>query len=781
MKSLMINRSDAPKTHLEAVSTGHHEYKVVHGGAIDDEHCRSPIGYEPWIQSWESNRSVRLENIGDTNVINPWLSNGKNNIRTVNEILRTILEPGMTDREKAISIWRWSTKHRFHGNTFDREFHDPVKVFNVYGYNACGEDPVVLGCLWRTAGLRVRSARPFSHLAYEVFFDGQWHLMDGDQNAFYLLRDNSTIADESQVARDHDLVKRTHNYGILRRDDREMDEFAASLWFQEEPGPPVGDCMKTHTMDMVLRPGEAIVWRWGNHEVNKFHGKLPNLGNIYNGVWEYRMNLTASGWSKGAHTVRDVEMGPNGIKSSPDKVGTVIWKMGMPYVLLGGRLGIKGKGIQLSLSWDGDEWFPIGENFDVMFPQYGPPRYHYYLRCQLPGSASLEHLSIFNTIQIAPLSLPGVHVGPNDFVYTDETTAERKVKITHEWVETSFTNPPLSPPAPIYPRDGSTVEGTKISFAWDAPQDPDGDSIVDYHFELSDRPDMKWPLSPNFDKLISNTPQRGKTRYEVPYPGLLNSDAQYYWRVRAKDQNGAWGPWSAIWSFTPKGPGPPTDVRIEFIPSRNIGILKWNPGNTGRKPVKYRVYGSNEKGFSVSDAAYPVLVGEWWQLISPSELRNPFPANFITETTHMELPVIGPGLVLKNANKAFYRIVAVDEFGNQSGPSDHAAVQRPFIYTDPVLIVKKNRTFSHQLRTIYSIGDLHCRYYEWSGIGYNANFWSVDRPAFSLEQYPPFLALTGVGLLSGTPRSAGDFEVVVSTSISTLPKVVQQFIIRVVD
>ena len=47
-------------------------------------------------------------------------------------------------------------------------------------------------------------------------------------------------------------------------------------------------------------------------------------------------------------------------------------------------------------------------------------------------------------------------------------------------------------------------------FRWLPAKDPDGDQIADYHFELSDRPDMKWPLSTNFYKLISNTPDRGK-------------------------------------------------------------------------------------------------------------------------------------------------------------------------------------------------------------------------------------------------------------------------------
>jgi len=42
-------------------------------------------------------------------------------------------------------------------------------------------------------------------------------------------------------------------------------------------------------------------------------------------------------------------------------------------------------------------------------------------------------------------------------------------------------------------------------FKWSASDDPDGDAIHDYHFELSSRADMRYPLSLDFYKLISRT------------------------------------------------------------------------------------------------------------------------------------------------------------------------------------------------------------------------------------------------------------------------------------
>ena len=53
--------------------------------------------------------------------------------------------------------------------------------------------------------------------------------------------------------------------------------------------------------------------------------------------------------------------------------------------------------------------------------------------------------------------------------------------------------------------------------------------------------------------------------------------------------------------------------------------------------MKYRVYGSDEKGFSVSDVPYK-------SASTSKELKPEFPANFIAETTATELAVMGDGI-----------------------------------------------------------------------------------------------------------------------------------------
>ena len=226
--------ADVPKRHVQEIEAGRLEYKVVQGGTMDGRNCRSPQGvWTPFEQTWESNRSVRLENVGQTDVVNPWLVSGRNDLRSISAIVARAIEPGMTDKEKAMALWWQQIQHRFHYEGDNQELLSPVKSLNVYGHNTCGNDSICLAGLWKTAGLKVAPARLVGHCVTQVFYDGAWHLFDGDMHSLYLLRDNETIAGEQDLVRDHDLIKRTHTQGILRPQGRAGDEWESSIYVFE--------------------------------------------------------------------------------------------------------------------------------------------------------------------------------------------------------------------------------------------------------------------------------------------------------------------------------------------------------------------------------------------------------------------------------------------------------------------------------------------------------------------------------------------------------------------
>jgi hypothetical protein len=755
--------TDASKRHVEDVSTREHAYVVRQGGTMDGTNCRSPIGVGmmdgPAIeQSWESNRAVRLENVGTTDVVNPWLSNGRNAFRTLDEIVAAAVRPGMTDREKAFALWFQEIRHRYHGGGDNAELGDPVKVFNVYGHNTCGNDSICLAGLWKRAGLKVTPAHVVGHCVSQAYFDGRWNLFDGDMHCMFLLRDNRTVASEQDLVRDHDLVRRCHTQGILNPDKRANDEWEASIYMFE--GLPAGDrnCAQGTSMNMVLRPGEAITWRWGHTNPVKYHGDKPRYPDtICNGLWEYRPDFTRDHWRKGAVSMAGVRVENGELTAEEAQAGEVVWLVRSPYVFVGGRLDVEGKGVKWSLSWDGKTWMEAGASLDKFFPSAAPARYEYRLRCELSGGARLTRLSIVNDVQMAPLALPAMAVGDNKFLYTDRSPDGRKVRITHDWVERSAARPPAAPPAPAYPPDGDDVEGTQPVFRWMPPATADSDRIDDYHFELADRPDMSWPLSPNFYKVISKTADRGKSQYRVPHGGLLAPERKYYWRVRAKNDKGVWGEWSRTWSFTPHGPTSPAELALAADHDRGTGILRWQPSAIGRKPAKYRIYGSDEKGFTISDEPFKAVVG-----IS-RDVPAARPANFIAEVSATELAVIGPDVTLPNANRAYYRVVAVDAKGNRSGPSDFAEAPRPILYSRPTTAAKVGLPYRYALNAIRSLGDLRTRVVDGRE---TMNYWDIERPRFALRQAPPWLTIDEqTGVLAGIPDRAGKAAVVVTATI----------------
>jgi len=730
---------DAAKKRVEELSDAKHVYRVQQGGTMDGENCRSPVGvgmgsWPALEQTWESNRSVRMENIGDTDVVNPWLSNGRNTFRTVAEIAASAIAPGMSDREKAMALWFQEIRHRYHFGGDNNDLGDPVKVFNIYGHNTCGNDSICVAGLWRQAGLKVAPARLVGHCVTQVFFDNKWHVFDGDMHSMYLLRDCKTVAGEQDLVRDHDLVRRAHTQGILKPDIRGDDEWESSIYVFE--GEVRGDrnCATGTSMNMTLRPGESITWRWGHPNPLKHHGQMKpqHADTICNGLWEYQPDLSKELWKKGAMI----------------EGNTITWAMRSPYVFVGGRVDADAG--KWAVSFDGKTWEGAGPSLDKCFPPEGSARYDYTLRCELEPGAKLTKLKIVNDVQMAPLALPGMVVGSNEFVYTDASPS-RRVRLTHDWVERSASRAPDAPGSALFPADNAPVKGTEIVFKWAAATDADGDAIADYHFELSDRADLRWPLSPHFYKLISRTADKGQAQYTLPSAGLLASDTKYYWHVRAKDAKGVWGPWSRTWSFTPQAPMPPAEVAL------SAGVLRWKADASGKKPAKYRVYGSDEKGFSVSDEPYKVTVG-----IS-KELPATFPANFVAETTSTEFAVAG---------RAFYRVVAVDADGSRSGPSDYVAAPRGVISSSPALKAKVGVEYRYPLSVVRSLGDLRTRVIDGREV---MNFWDIEKPKFLLVKGPSWLTIDEkTGLLSGTPPAAGKSEVSVGVIVERTGRVLDE-------
>lgn len=763
--------TDIPKRHVQDITSAPFSYTIVQGGSMDGPMCTTLPGvWEPYEQTWESNRSIRMENVGPSDVINPRLKIGPVDFFSQQTIADSVVQGLSTDREKALAIFYFYITHRYHkGNGDNTAQGDVSQAMNVFGFNTCGNSTLCISDLLDRAGIRdcIFSHCP-GHVVPQVFFEGRYNTLDGDMATFMLLRDNHTVANELDLVRDHDLIKRVHQYGIRSpMNPLKNNEDYAQYYTWEGNSTVQLDGWAWWNMGMVLRPHEAIEWRWGHGTPVKCHGDMTGYpptapDTIYNGLWEYVPDfLNDSQWRAGA-AVTNVANKDGALTASDGATGTVVWHMKVPYQCVGGTLVASGGryvfevGLVDPKDWKKTVYTPMRTvaDFDAAFRGRTTDTREYWLRCNLPPGASLTAIRIRNDIQMAPLAMPSMAVGTNVFTYLEHTDAKtgqnksRNLKLTHAWVERSKTRPPKAPESCVYPPHLGESHGTDIAFQWKPAEDPDGDGIADYHFQLSDRSDMRWPLSPNFDKYISKTPDKGKAAFTLPRAGLLTPGTRYYWHVKAKDATGAWGPWSSTWSFTAQGPACPLNVVLKYNSDTGIGTLTWAPNPAGAAPAKYRVYGSDEKGFTVHDAPYEVNLGE------TKELTNPFPANFVSEVTGTSLDVLGAENPLPNANKAFYRLVALDTAGKRSGDSDYVEAPRPLIYSTPVTSAPAGQPYSYQVRAIRSLGDLTRRDDAKPKAG--AKFWKIEPLKYSLTQKPNWMNMdANTGLITGTSDGTG--------------------------
>ena len=699
---------------------------------------RDPVGYGNYSQGWENNLAVRLENTGSEAVINPWITvNGRNAWRSVEEILAGIVDDDMSAAEKARAIWEFARRHRYHSTTADDEVKDTVKMLNVYGYTLCWDEAYTVSNLWQAAGLRTRRGHPHGHCTTEVYYDGGYHLLDSDEHLLYLLRDNATIASEQDLARDHDLVKRGHAYGILNREQRQTAEQAASLFVHDGLRAGTRPFLAHHRMDCVLRPGEALIWEWEDR--GKYHGYGRRPPRLANGRMCYapRLDATFGRWTEHAANLEAADTGLE--PADPTQPAVLVYRLSAPYVIVGGRIdGAAGWAIELSR--DGGAWAPVSSGqLDPVFSPDSRPAYDCLIRLRALGRA-LTDLVLEIDLQMAPLALPALAIGANAVCFTHTSDGPRPVRITHEWLERDDLMPPPAPARPLSPIDGAAVDGTQPTLAWEPVP-----AATDYEFRLSGGADMRYALSPVFEKLVSRTPSAGTAEWRVPEAGLLNPDTIYYWQVRARGDEGLWSPWSCVWSFTPRAPAPPAGSHVTVDWASRRMVLHWEPPKSGAVPAHYEIHGSNERGFTARSETHCVFRGR-------DAGHERVPSTLLATTPNTELAVVGADTDSARGNRAYYRVVAVDQKGRRSGPSDYVAVPRPFIWSMPPARAVAGELTTYALRVVRSTGELRClsdgpqRYLSAMRDG--------DVLHFILDEGPAFIALDpSTGVLTAAPET----------------------------
>ena len=699
---------------------------------MDGTNCRSPIGggFGVWDQTWESNRAVRLENVGETDVINPWLSNGRNDFRSVKEIVAGAVRPGHEGSGEGHRALAPADHHRFHAGTGDNEVERPrqglqrLRLHHLRQRFHLPGRPLARGGLPGAPGPLRGALHLAGPLRRALEPPGRRHgpVLPPPRQRHHRQRAGPRARPRP--------VKRTHTHGIHDPDSRAAAEGSAALFISESEGQGNRDSVRDTTMNMVLRPNEALVWRWGHVVPVKYHGRadIKVWGPRSDGgkVWAAmrrsgfataagstaRTSPASSGEGGGTGRQRQGGRRRTGARGREDRRDRLEDAQPVRRSWAAGSTS-RGAGRSSPLSWDGRRgievdrrtWRPCSISRTRATPATNTGSSASCRRER--GSSAWPSSTICRWLRWRCPGWPSARTGSST---RDQSTGARARCASP--TNGSSGRCPGRPPRRrrrCSRRTAAQTDGTDIVFKWQAPADRRGRRIADYHFELSDRAGHGLAAVRQLRKADQ---QHGRTaarpRYSLPYVGLLTPGQKYCWHVRAKNDKGVWGPWSKTWSFTPGGPVPPLDVRLEAVPGNDgQAVLRWKPGTAGRKAVKYRVYGSDEKGFSVSDEPYTIKVGK------SKDVPAQAPANFVAETDSTELVVLGAGVNLPNANKAYLP----GGGGGRQGEAERAFRLRGCSPALPPQQARRKRPGSapstdSQVATIRSLGDLRLRIVE---------------------------------------------------------------------
>jgi hypothetical protein len=374
----------------------------------------------------------------------------------------------MSDQEKAFAIWHFvmDWAHDYDGHTCD----DALEYANVWGYSYCGPMAILTDALCGAAGVRCRYINPTTHGTTEMFWDGEWHLLDSSCRYYFLRRDNRTVASIHDLAQDNELVTRTHDdVGRAMKWGGDVKN-ALSMWGQDSDDWVTEDFRwwKSSKWDptVTLWRGEVLARRWDNVGLwCRAHGEKPPY--IYaNGTLHYEPDLRTA-WAGDtlpeAAEVKNFGFDPAAGVLRPRRAGepaVLVLKVRTPYSMP--RLQVMGKFLldgsearaRVSLSVDG------GKTWDLLREASGPgqvsllsqsdltqkvthespDKYTVLVRYELepgarPAGSALMALAVHADLQYYPKALPALRRGENTVTVKGTLPAGEAPTVTYEWLE----------------------------------------------------------------------------------------------------------------------------------------------------------------------------------------------------------------------------------------------------------------------------------------------------------------------------------------------------------
>jgi hypothetical protein len=340
------------------------------------------------------------------------LSDRIDDVTTVENIIRSFIKPGMSDQKRAEALWRAVVKYR-HQTTPPNEYlagdweaHDPVKIFNVYGYCMCCCCSAIVEALNREDGRQSRGRILNGHSVPEVWYRNGWHMFDGSLLTYFPRPNDGVAASVDEISTAVTDWYADHP-GYRKNSAKIMELMRKDGWsgWKSEGPTLLAHCpfyragyfpARTHGWDATmseydrksevyeygyqvghralfsLRPGESLIREAGNRGLHVNMEVDPNWdglkarapendlvylkdffpgyhgGVVANGSHRYAPDLQTGDLALGAESYENL-----GIRHSASpalhvartgKPGIVVIPMVSPYVYLGGQLKLDAVG-----------------------------------------------------------------------------------------------------------------------------------------------------------------------------------------------------------------------------------------------------------------------------------------------------------------------------------------------------------------------------------------------------------------------------------------------------
>ena len=391
------------------------------------------------------------------------------------------IKDGMSDAEKAMTVWK-TVRSFQHQEAPPNEYlqnetavQDPFKIFNVYGYSLCSIASSDIECLARYAGLKARGRIINSHSVPEIFYDGEWHLLDASLLTYFPKADGKLASVDEIMAGIKDWYEKNPGYKknndklvqfmrgggwkkgpeVLSRcpsyDENGWFEAATHGWYstmQEYDGSANGmyeyGYSQGYEVNIRLRAGERLTRNWSNKGLHvnmnggggepgcmkmktgqdslRYTPKDGDLapGRVGNGTLEYDMPVATPAYRGGALSVDNLEDARARVKDA-SKPGVLVVRMPTSYVYLTGKLKFTASGpVAVSFSDNnGMDWKPIASVTssgpqEVDLSPLVLRRYDYRVKFELKGAgAGLDALRFEHDIQNSQRALPALAAGKN--------------------------------------------------------------------------------------------------------------------------------------------------------------------------------------------------------------------------------------------------------------------------------------------------------------------------------------------------------------------------------